>query len=261
MRFRIWYGDTAANERVIDAQWATTTNYVSTTMKGDATMFGVNLADGRIKGYPLEMFGSDKLFYVQCVRDNEVHGENSFSDNGDETVTDSATELMWQQNDSNSTLSWDEALGFCEDLSLANHDDWKLPNAKELQSIVDYTKSPDTTNSAAIDDIFNTTQITNEEGVSDYGFYWSSTTHKGYMSSGESGDSAVYISFGRALGYMNGEWLDVHGAGAQRSDPKDISSIVVDGLGYNSINGVIYHGPQGDVVRGKNFARCVRDID
>ena len=32
-------------------------------------------------------------------------------------------------------------------------------------------------------------------------------------------------AFGEALGYMGnpgmGQWMDVHGAGAQRSDPKD----------------------------------------
>jgi hypothetical protein len=33
------------------------------------------------------------------------------------------------------------------------------------------------------------------------------------------GDYAVYVCFGRALGYMDGAWQDVHGAGAQRSDP------------------------------------------
>ena len=48
---------------------------------------------------------------------------------------------------------------------------------KELQSIVDYTRSPDTTRSAAIDPIFGTTPIRNGLGQKDYAFYWSSTTH------------------------------------------------------------------------------------
>ena len=49
------FGDTttpsgiAAGDRIIDAQYASSTNYVSTTMNGDPTMFGVNYIDGRIK--------------------------------------------------------------------------------------------------------------------------------------------------------------------------------------------------------------------
>jgi Protein of unknown function (DUF1566) len=45
-------------------------------------------------------------------------------------------------------LSWQQALAWCEDLTLAGHDDWRLPNAKELPSIVDYTRAPDARESA-----------------------------------------------------------------------------------------------------------------
>ena len=44
--FDFGYGDTAAGERIIDAQYWSSTEYVSTTMNGDATTFGVNFADG-----------------------------------------------------------------------------------------------------------------------------------------------------------------------------------------------------------------------
>ena len=50
--FQFAYGDPDRGERVIDSQAATSTKYVSTTMNGNETMFGVNFADGRIKGYP-----------------------------------------------------------------------------------------------------------------------------------------------------------------------------------------------------------------
>jgi hypothetical protein len=76
----------AAGDRIIDAQYASTTNYVSTTMLGDATMFGVNFIDGRIKGYPSER----KLFYVRCVRGNTDYGKNVLTDNGNLTVSDVA---------------------------------------------------------------------------------------------------------------------------------------------------------------------------
>jgi len=256
--FGFGYGDTEAGERLIDGQWATTTNYVSTTMNGDATMFGLNFADGRIKGYGLELRGTDKMFYVQCVRGNENYGVNNFVDNGDMTITDSATNLMWHKNDNAVATNWQSAINYCENSTLAGYDDWKLPDVKELQSIVDYSRSPDTTASASINALFNTTAITNEAGVSDFGFYWSSTTHK---SSNGTGGSAIYVSFGRSLGYMDGSWMDVHGAGAQRSDPKDISLLDTSSEDYITVDGAITHGPQGDVIRGLNFSRCVREIN
>ena len=42
------------------------------------------------------------------------------------------------------------------------YNDWRLPNAKEMQSIVDYSRVPDATGSAAIDPVFSITEITNE---------------------------------------------------------------------------------------------------
>ena len=234
------YGDTSAGERVIDAQYWSSTAYVSTTMGGSATTFGVNLADGRIKGYPQTM-GQ----YVICVRGN-TYGVNSFTDNGDGTITDQATGLMWQQADDGVARNWEQALAYAESLTLASHSDWRLPNAKELQSIVDYTRSPSTTNSAAIDPLFSCTAITDEAGGTNYPFYWTSTTHTNWTA--RPGRSAAYVAFGEALGFMWGQWIDVHGAGAQRSDPK-----YDDGTDYST-----GHGPQGDAVRINNYVRCVR---
>jgi hypothetical protein len=241
--FKFSYGDESAGERVIDSQFASSTKYVSTTMNGDETMFGVNFADGRIKGYGLHIRGQEKTFYVLYVRGNENYGRNGFVDNG-ETITDNATGLTWMKSDSGAGMNWADALAYCENATVAGNDDWRLPNVKELQSIVDYSRSPATSNSAAIDPIFNVTAITNEAGEVDYPFYWSSTTH---ADSAGRGTFGAYVSFGRALGYMN-SWVDVHGAGAQRSDPKsgDISQYAQG------------HGPQGDAVRVNNYVRCVR---
>ena len=206
-------------------------------------MFGVNFADGRIKCYPTQS-GQNAGYFVRYVR-GDVYGQNSFSDLGNNSIQDKATGLIWQATDSGEGLLWDDALGYCEDLILAGLDNWRLPNAKELHSIVDYTKSPDTTNSPALDSIFDATSIKNEAGETDWPFYWSSTTHRGFVSEG----NAAYISFGRGMGNMSqfGGWIDVHGAGAQRSDPKTgVPSDMVDG-----------HGPQGDAVRSENYIRCV----
>lgn len=244
--FKFTYGKEADGDRIIDSQFASSTKYVSTTMGGNETMFGVNFADGRIKGYPItdRRRGSQKTYYVLYVRGNPDYGVNHFKDNHDGTVTDEATGLTWMKADSGKGMDWPSALDYAEKLELAGHSDWRLPNAKELQTIIDYTRSPDTTKSAAIDPIFNATPIKNEAGQTDFAQYWTSSSHVGSRGA----DSATYFAFGRALGYMNGQWMDVHGAGAQRSDPK-----VGDASKFPQ-----GRGPQGDAIRIQNQVRCVR---
>ena len=253
------FGDITTNEginagdRIIDAQYASTSVYVSTTMNGDPTMFGVNFVDGRIKGYPIQI----KEYYVRCVTGNTEYGTNDFVDNGDETITDRATGLMWQQNDSEPS-NWDSAVSECEAATTASYTDWRLPNAKELQSIVDYTRSPDTDNDAAINMLFNSTSFLNEESVTDWGYYWTSTTH---ADNDGDGSNAVYVSFGRALGYMNGDILDVHGAGSQRSNDKLNVATEPGAQSATESNGLFYYkGPQGDILRANNKVRCVRTV-
>jgi hypothetical protein len=250
--FDFEYGDTGAGERLIDSQMASSTEYVSTTMDGDHTMFGVNFADGRIKGYGTSdpMSGEDKTFFVHHVRGISDYGSNEFVDNGDGTVTDAVAGTMWMQSDSGSGMNWEVALAWCEESEHAGYDDWRLPDAKELQSLVDYSRSPATTDSAAIDPAFEVSTITDEGGGTNYPFFWSSTTHATTMG----GESAAYVAFGEALGWMQGPdgsytLMDVHGAGAQRSDPK-----TGDASDYP-----YGHGPQGDVIRIDNHVRCVRD--
>ena len=202
--------------------------------------FAVNFATGRIEAYNVE-----KKFYVLCVRGDSAYGANQFSDSGDGTILDQATGLVWQKADSTKGLNWQDALAYCEGLSLAGKDDWRLPDAKSLQSLVDTNRSPATYNSAAIDGLFSATAIKNEAGKSDFPAYWTSTTHVDWE---EKGTSGVYIAFGRAMGFINGNWTDVHGAGAQRSDPKS----------GNPADFPTGRGPQGDAVRILNYARCVR---
>jgi hypothetical protein len=248
--FKFAYGQVQTGERIIDSQYATSTLYVNKAWRGFGKLFGVNFADGRIKGYDLQMpGGAEKTFLVICVRGNRRYGVNDFYDNGDKTISDRATGLMWAKEDCAKGMNWEQALAWAQAKNregYLGHNDWRLPSAKELQSIVDYRRSPDTTRSAAIDPLFSCAQITNEAGQTDYPCYWSATTHGTAI-----GRAAVYVAFGRAMGYMQGAWRDAHGAGAQRSDPKAGDPAVFP-------HG---HGPQGDAIRINNFVRLVRNID
>ncbi|MCB1186881.1 DUF1566 domain-containing protein [bacterium] len=261
--FDFIYGDESQGERHIDAQYWSSTQYVSTTMDGAVTNFGVNFADGRIKGYGLtDPFNQPMRQFLRCVRGNPQYGINQFTDNGDGTITDEATGLDWMQLDSGSfdagprgdgTLNWQEALAWAENLEYAGHSDWRLPNAKELQSIVDYSRSPATTASAAIDPLFESTPIMDEGGSLDWAQYWSSTSH--FDGQPELlGNRACYVCFGEGQGFMEVppgsqqyQFWDVHGAGCQRSDLKD-------GDPADYPHGF---GPQGDVQRIFNMVRCV----
>lgn len=243
-------GNTQNGEREIDAQTWSSTEYTGKTMRNDETVFGVNFIDGRIKGYPKynPRTGQPNKMYFRFVRGNSEYGINHFLDNHDGTVTDLSTGLMWQQGDSSKGMNWEEALKYAENLIIAGLNDWRLPNAKELQSIVDYSRSPQTDGSAAIDPIFEITDIKDPNGERQFPYYWSSTTH---LDGRNPYASAVYVAFGKAQGKMHGQLMDVHGAGSQRSDPK--SGIERD---YPQ-----YFGPQGDVRYVYNYVRCVRSIN
>lgn len=249
--FKFGYGDLAAGERIIDGNFISSTKSVSKTCGEQVeAVFGVNFADGRIKGYPIIFPGklTTNYFYFRYVRGNTNYGINSYTDNGNGTISDKATGLMWMQNDNAQAISWENALSYAENFEFSGYSDWRLPTTKELQSIVDYTRSPKATNSPALDPLFNSSKITNEAGQEDYPFYWSNTTHASMMGGG----SAVYICFGRGMGYMKefGGWSDVHGAGCQRSDPK---------VG-NASDFPTGRGPQGDAIRINNYVRLVRNV-
>jgi hypothetical protein len=257
--FRFAYGDPSKGEREIDCQDWSGTEYIGTTMNGNPTVFGVNFADGRIKGYPKQRRGPDGIaphrLYVRYVRGNPNYGKNDFHDNGEGTITDRATGLMWSKADSKRGMNWEAALAWVQTKNKEQHlgyGDWRLPNAKELQSIVDYRRAPAVTQSPAIDPLFETTKL----GSGEYPYFWSSTTHlDGPID--RQGSVAVYVAFGRALGWMQfppgrGEYrlLDVHGAGAQRSDPKRGDPAAFP-------HG---RGPQGDDIRINNYVRLVRNV-
>ena len=91
-----------------------------------------------------------------------------FTDNGDGTVTDGNTGLMWQQAEGGS-MDWEGAITYCEALSLAGYTDWRLPNIKELESITE-------------DSLYDPAIDTNYFPDTHTSFCWSSTTWAGSSS-------------------------------------------------------------------------------
>jgi hypothetical protein len=85
-----------------------------------------------------------------------------FRDNLNGTVTDARTSLTWQQAEV-ADKAWDEAIRYCEDLVLAGASDWRLPNIREMVSLVD---------SSRVRPSINTTAFPNAP----LALFWSSTT-------------------------------------------------------------------------------------
>lgn len=67
---------------------------------------------------------------------------NTFAvtDNGNGTVSDLRTELMWEKSATRS-VTWQESLDYCNGLALAGYDNWRLPNIRELESLMDLATS------------------------------------------------------------------------------------------------------------------------
>lgn len=96
----------------------------------------------------------------------------SYTDNGDGTVTDKITGLMWQQA-SFGPSNWAQAVAHCPTLTLGGYKDWRLPTRIELLSLVDYSV------------VFGTTLMVNSTyfpSLTD-AYYWTSTVRANAPSS------------------------------------------------------------------------------
>jgi len=105
--------------------------------------------------------------YVRAVRGRQEWALGHLVVNGDATVTDTSTGLMWQQETAKQVTEaqgWQQWPTYCETLSLAGYDDWRLPNINELQSLVDHSKDSPAINTVAFPD-------------TKAFYYWSSTTY------------------------------------------------------------------------------------
>lgn len=125
--------------------------------------------------------GQTTSFQAGDDGDLELGTARSYTDNGDGTITDNATGLMWEKlcdgvgcpavNDKDNLYTWPDAFAVkIADLNTANfagHNDWRLPNINELQTLADYGRF-----SPAIDPAFNNGV---DSGIQS-AFYWSSTT-------------------------------------------------------------------------------------
>ncbi len=111
--------------------------------------------------------------HVRCVKSQPIFKLGGYSRNsGLEVVYDSQTDLTWQDDKNayygNNKHEWNGAIDYCQSLTLAGVNDWRLPNINELFMIADRS-----THRPAIEYmIFKYWSVSGDEAT-----YWSSTTH------------------------------------------------------------------------------------
>ena len=130
------------------------------------------------------------------------YGSNDFLDNGDGTITDRATGLMWSQGGQRHghELAGRAGLG-------AGAERGELPRPQRLapaqrQGTAEHRGLHARRRTRPVRPpsirVFTCTRITNEAGKADFPCYWTGTTHAGFMG----GAAAMYVAFGRAAGWM-----------------------------------------------------------
>ncbi|MBI5376565.1 MAG: DUF1566 domain-containing protein [Candidatus Schekmanbacteria bacterium] len=123
-----------------------------------------------------------------------------FTDNGDQTVTDNLTGLIWAKNADipNDDKTWQEALSYIASLNGSNYlgfNDWRLPNVNELRSLV---------NVGEVD----TYTWLNAQGFSNVEswYYWSSSTYATNKSHAWYVDMVHCYAYDAGKGDLNYVW-------------------------------------------------------
>jgi hypothetical protein len=141
-------------------------------------------------------------YYAMAVRGGMAVPTSGFADNGNGTVTDNVTGLMWEKTGT-SGKTWEQSLNYCESLNLGGYSDWRLPTVKELQSIADYGRIRPAVNSM----YFPNTALN---------VYWASTTHATTTNQGW----GVDFTYGFDYGYEKTYSFNVRAVRGGESSPE-----------------------------------------
>ncbi|MCC6274398.1 MAG: DUF1566 domain-containing protein, partial [Leptospiraceae bacterium] len=134
---------TAFPATVTNWYWSSTIDAANTT---DSWTIDFSAGQNGISSLP-----RTNLYPVRCVSGPANNPTLTYTDNGDGTVKDNATGLIWQKcnygknNDStcsgtSTSSNWLTAVSNCAGLGLAGRS-WRLPNIQELKTLVDHTKA------------------------------------------------------------------------------------------------------------------------
>jgi len=117
-------------------------------------------------------FLKNALYYVRAVRGgfNLKFGDPAgyaLKDDGGGTISDVNTNLMWLKEES-PEMNWEDAMKYCQDLGFAGYRDWRLPNIREIATLIDLSFK---------DNCWHFKGLFPNVKILPQGFYWSSTTY------------------------------------------------------------------------------------
>ena len=87
----------------------------------------------------IKLFGSIFVITVALVSYSAIASlaSDRFVNNGDGTVTDTKTGLMWAAKDNGGLINWKNASSYCQNFKGGNHTDWRMPTLSELAGLYD----------------------------------------------------------------------------------------------------------------------------
>lgn len=77
------------------------------------------------------------LFIILSLTAIPAIASDRFVNNGDGTVTDTKTGLVWAAKDNGGHINWTDARSYCQSYSGGGHKDWRMPTLAELTSLYD----------------------------------------------------------------------------------------------------------------------------
>ena len=75
------------------------------------------------------------LIILLCLIDIPAMASDRYVNNGDGTVTDTKTGLMWAAKDNGELINWTDARSYCQSYSGGDHKDWRMPTLAELTGL------------------------------------------------------------------------------------------------------------------------------
>ena len=117
-----------------------------------------------------QLYSYDNYGYInEDIKDDGFYKKGispSYTNNGNDTVTDNVTGLIWQDDfsvvDDNNKKTQKDAIEYCNNLNFAGSTNWRLPKTNELNYIIDINRKPSINNSVFRQDVGER-------------YYWSST--------------------------------------------------------------------------------------
>ncbi|MEI6791064.1 MAG: DUF1566 domain-containing protein, partial [Myxococcaceae bacterium] len=139
-------------------------------------------------------------------------------------VTDTLTQIQWEQNASSGTMNWTDAARYCTGRNTGGLTGWHVPNIGELQTLVDFTITAPSINAT----FFSAMPLAS---------FWSSTLDTGY--SGNSWE-LLFASGGPSYGHSTTNLDRVRCARSYYQTPTQMRNIVASGTVTDTVTGLIW---------------------